>query len=193
MTISKLSFGLLGSSALAATLGLAPVLSGCGTEPIGPAPLEARSSYDDPVVGVKAGRLQGQVGPASVDAAADPLAAYAAMSTLRVLGVAREEARAVMMQVTLRIDEIELVPGVIERFGADDLGRLVLLGCVGQAIDTYDEFDRPANDVELVVERAPDGGAGDVSVQVTGTWEAGTLAEPVEPATVASFSFVLVR
>lgn len=195
MTISKLSLGSLGSSALVATLGLSPTLSGCGAEPIGAELLEVRSAYDAPVVGVKSGRLQGQVGPASVDAAADPLAAYASMGTLRVLGVAREEVRAVMLQVTLHTDEVELVPGVSEHFGPDDLGRLVLLGCVGQAIDVYDEFDRPATDVELVVERALEGGAGDVSVQVTGTWQAGTLEEPEAPVatTVASFSFVLVR
>ena len=171
---------------------LAAATLGCGVEPLVERPHERASPWDAPVIGVRSGWLQGQVGPAQVDAAAAPLAAYTAMSALRVVGVARDEERAVMLQVTLRTDDVELVPGVHEQFTPDDAGRLVLLGCVGQAIDVYDEFDSPADEVELDVAPAHGGGPGDVQVQLTGRWSHGAQEEP-EPSRSASLTFVLVR
>ncbi|OGQ15883.1 MAG: hypothetical protein A2138_15260 [Deltaproteobacteria bacterium RBG_16_71_12] len=187
MTISKSSFALMFSS----VLWLSPAL-GCGLEPIEEAPQDRTSPFDAPAAGVRDGHLAGQVGPAWVDAVAEPLRAYAAMSTLRVMGVALQDDRAVMMQVTLRTDDVALVPGTRERFDAADVGRLVLLGCVGQSLDVYDEYDRPADDVELVVDPVPGGGPGDVSVLLDGLWGTAEQSDR-EPATAASFSFVLVR
>lgn len=171
-----------------ATLSLALA---CGTEPLVAAPPEAPSPYDAPAVGVRSGYLIGEVGPARVDGAAAPLSAYASSSTLRVVGIARGEEHVAMLQVTLRPDEVELVPGVHERFSADDAGRLVLLGCAGQEVDVWDEFDRPADEVSLDVEPAPAGRPGDVTVRLAGHWSEGALSGA--PSATATFSFVLVR
>ena len=176
------------SSSVIASWGLA----GCGVAPVDLAPPDTRAAFDAPPRGVRSGYLVGEVGPALVDASASPLSAYSSMATLRVLGVARQQERAVMLQMTVRTDEVELVPGVNERFTREDLGSLVLLGCVGQEVGVYDEFDSPADDVELVVEPAPGGGPGDVSVQLTGTWRR-DAADDGEGGQVASLSFVLVR
>lgn len=185
MTTSKAHVALLCSSLLTPSLG-------CGSEPLQQAPLDYPSPFDAPTAGVRDGHLVGQVGPALVDAVAEPLRAYAAMSTLRVFGAALQDDRVVMLQVTLRTDEVALVPGVRERIDSSDAGRLVLLGCVGQSLDVYDEYDRPADEVELAVDAAPDGGPGDVTVLLDGVWgNAGHRGR--EPSTAASFSFVVVR
>lgn len=168
------------------------IVAGCGVERVQPDPVDRPSPYEAPAAGVRDGRLVGQVGPAWVDALADPLHAYSAMSTLRVVGASLQDERAVTLQVTLRTDDIALVPGTHERFSADDAGSFVLLGRVGQSLDIYDELDRPADEVELTVEPAPGGGAGDVSVQLDGVWwPAGQVGR--DPSTAASFSFVVVR
>ena len=175
---------------LAAISTLALALA-CGTEPLVEAAPEAPSPYDAPAAGVRGGHLRGEIGPAQVDGAAAPLSAYASMSTLRVVGISQGEEHIAMLQVTLRTDEVELVPGVRERFSADDAGRLVLLGCAGQEVDVWDEFDRPADEVILEVEPEPAGRPGDVTVRLTGQWAEGALSGA--PSALATFSFVLVR
>lgn len=165
---------------------------GCGAEPLLQAPLEQPSPYDAPAAGVRSGWLRGDVGPARVDGAAAPLAAYSSMNTLRVMGIVQAEDHVVMLQVTLRPDEVALVPGVHERFSAEDAGRLVLLGCAGQAVDVWDEFDRPADLVSLDVEPEPAGRPGDANVRLTGQW-VDPAAEGRAPRASATFSFIIVR
>lgn len=170
---------------------IAPTL-GCGVDQAPLGAVDRSSPFEARATGVREGRLVGQVGPAWVDTPADPLHAYAAMSTLRVVGASLQDDRAVMLQVTLHTDDVSLQPGTSARYGTDDAGVLVLLGCVGQSLDVFDEYDRPADEVDLTVEAAPGGGAGDVSVVLDGVWwQAGRDGR--DQSAAASFSFVVVR
>lgn len=134
------------------------------------------------------GHMRGDVGPAvDIDQAPDRLTAYDDGFYMVVESVARLDERAAMLYLSVTNGADLFVPGASETFTMNDTysedGTYVtLLGCTGQDVDIYDEFDVPADEVDVVVEEGEV--PGEVVVQTTGRWSDGSEA---------SATFTLVR
>ena len=65
------------------------------------------------------------------------------------------------------------VAGTSRTFRLDDYdadgAQVTLLGCTGQEMDVFDEYDVPADEVDVVVEEGTE--PGDVVVQIAGVWQ----------------------
>lgn len=155
--------------------------------------------FSSPVQSARDGHIAGDIGPVEgVDAPVGQLGAWDDGSYLAVEAAAQLEDRAVMIFVSASNAKDLFVPGGRGHFvfgEYDGVGAQVgVLGCVGQEIDTYDQYDAPADEVDVVVEAPKDGvgGPADVEVTVTGTWFIEHAGEETELRT-ASSTFVLER
>ncbi len=76
---------------------------------------------------------------------------------------------------------------------ASDATNVTMLGCVGQEVDVYDEYDMPADEVnvEVVAGDQPD----ELDVAVTGLWHDhdGSTGERLDSYREASTRFTLLR
>ncbi len=137
------------------------------------------------------GRLVGDVGPAEgVDAPAARLSAWDGGEFLSVENVAALPERFVMLYASITQPDEVLRPGTrTYTLAAHELETpsAVVLGCTGREANRYDEYDAAADEVEVVVEPAPDDddGRAVARVTLTGRWRAS--------GQVASSSFVLHR
>lgn len=123
------------------------------------------------------GYLRGDIGPArGVDQSPDRLSSYQDGSYAAIESVVSLPDRVAMMLVYVyRADEL-FVAGTHETFYVDEFDnfdgamQVTALGCTGQQMDVFDEYDVPADEVEVIVEAAPDGQPGDVDVVATARW-----------------------
>ena len=125
-----------------------------------------------PVRGAVEGRLVGDVGPVDgIDGDAQLLSAYDDGTYLSVETVVQLEDRAVMTLLAVTNGALLFVPGLhatftLENTGADDM-QIALIGCVGQNIGVYDEFDAPADEVTVEVQAGQD---DELLVAVRASW-----------------------
>lgn len=180
----------------------APVLAlvGCAAEPTAPAINDVQDiDFTSPVQGARDGHIGGDIGPVEgIDAPVGQLGAWDDGSYLAVEAASQLQDRAVMIFVSASNAGDLFVPGGRGHFvfgDYDGVGAQVgVLGCVGQEIDQYDQYDAPADEVDIVVEAADDELAGPADVQVTvqGTWFIEHPGEDTELRT-ASSTFILER
>ena len=138
--------------------------------------VDQQDPYDDgavPFVGIRDGQMNGDVGPAvGIDQVPDRLNVYDDGYYLSVESVAQLENRAAMLMLSASNAADLFVAGTSRRYSfsayEEDGAQVYLWGCTGQTMDVYDEFDVPADDVDVVVEEGD--APGEVVVQMTGHW-----------------------
>ena len=128
-----------------------------------------------PFTGARDGLMSGDVGPAvNINQAPDRLAVYDDGYYLSIEAVAQLQDRAAMLMLSASNAGDLFTAGTSRTFTFSnyeaDGAQVYLLGCTGQQMDIYDEFDVPADEVDVVVEEAPGGAPGEVQVQLTGLW-----------------------
>lgn len=177
-------------------LGFAVVTAACGAAPPAHAPAD-----DDPfaraLTGVRDGHVSGAIGGRAVDDPAEPIALFEGPDQLLVVAVVQHADRALMLQLAVRNDIGLFVPGEHDHATRDDAARVRLLGCVGQSVGVYDEYEGLADEVTIVVDDMDDApeAEGDVRVTVTGQWNAPAGVGATLPTlpTLAIARFVLER
>jgi len=151
---------------------------------------------EEPVVlggvfrGVSDGSLSGDIGPArNLDNDAPYLSLYDDGWYTAIEAVDVRPGRAAMFLVTASMPEEIFVVGTNETYRLEDYqeAHLTVLGCTGPAQGMYDEFDVPADEVDVVVEDGEQ--PGEVQVQVQARWNSIALNE----VRVAESKFTLSR
>ena len=143
------------------------------------------------ITGVVDGHLRGDIGPAlGLDTATSTLNHYDDGYYAAIEAVVVRPERAAMMMVSASNPNVVFAPGTHRTFRLSDYEEdgtaLSVLGCTGATEGYYDEFDYPADEVEVIVEPA-DGQPGEVVVQVNARWITASPEQPQE----ASSSFTL--
>lgn len=153
--------------------------------------------------GARDGHMRGDVGPATgINQAPQRLNAYDDGWYLSVESAAQLDDRAAMLMLSASNASDLFVPGMSGTFSLyeyeADGPQVTLLGCTGGSMDMYDEYDVPADEVDVVVEEGEQ--PGEVVVQVAGRWNAqveydydGNVVSSGGDVTVASASFTLTR
>jgi hypothetical protein len=173
-------------------------------EPMGPQIEDIQMNDQDvasqyqPVRGAVNGHLAGDIGPLSgLDASANLLSAYDDGYYLSVETVIEIPERAVMTLLSVSNGAQVFRPGLNATFtlenSLEDEVQVTLLGCVGQDVGVYDEYDAPADEVTVGVQEGVEEGEMDVAVQ--GRWydrDAATGAR-LDSFRTASSSFTLLR
>jgi hypothetical protein len=135
-------------------------------------------------------RLVGDIGPATnLDAVPNTLNVYDDGYYAAIEAVAVRPERAAMLMVSTSSPRLVFAEGSRTfRLGEyqDDGAEVYALGCTGATEGYYDEFDYPADEVDVIVEE-PGDTPGDVVVQVNARW---TTAYPGETRSATS-SFTL--
>jgi hypothetical protein len=166
--------------------------TGCGIDPgVDPeiGPLTDEDAAAAPWRAARDGHVRGVIGDQAVNDPAQRVdvfddGAYRSIGTVALVGD-----RAVMTQLMAGEGVPHLfTPGLEADFPLDEQSDVTLLGCVGQAVDVYDIYDAPADNVHVAV--GDDDALDEVTVTVTGTWES---EDKGTPPTVAVTSFVLTR
>jgi hypothetical protein len=122
------------------------------------------------VHGARDAYIQGAVGPIVLDNTARPTAYddgwYLSVESVVVLP---ERAAMTLLSVSNGTDVFR--PGLDATFRLEDYGndgpQVTLLGCVGQEEGIYDEYDMPADEVDVGI---TDGEGEDMDVSVSGRW-----------------------
>lgn len=172
---------------IATSMTLAALSTGCllGGEGAGETRIAAghvESRVDDgsyrPILEAVTGRISGDVGPLhGLDHQATQLSAYDDGYYISIETVVALPDRAVMTLLSVSKGAELFKPGVSATFPLDASSgdtRVTVLGCVGQDVDVYDQWDKPADEVDLEV-TAPDPGssenaANELDVDVHARW-----------------------
>jgi hypothetical protein len=151
-----------------------------------------------PVRGAVDGRLQGDVGPLTgLNHDANLLSAYDDGYYMSVETVVELDDRAVMTLLSVSNGAEIFQPGLNATFSLDNYDndgiQVTVLGCVGQDVGVYDEYDMPADEATVVVDEGatPD----EMAVQLTARWydrDPDTGAR-LESSHVAETQFTLLR
>jgi hypothetical protein len=131
--------------------------------------------WDAPIVGADDGRIRGDVGPArGIDNSAEETSAWDGGTVVSVENVVVLPERVVMVYASITGAKELLRPGTKATFLLDDRTgdgpSVVLLGCTGREPNIYDEYDAPADAVDVDVVGVDDGPPGAVDVAMTGHW-----------------------
>jgi hypothetical protein len=122
------------------------------------------------VRGAHGAYIDGAVGPLVLDNTARPTA-YDDGWYLSVESVVVLPDRAAMTLLSVSNGTEIFRPGLDETFRLEDYGsegpQVTLLGCVGQEEGIYDEYDMPADEVDVNI---TEGEGDDMDVGVTGRW-----------------------
>ncbi len=175
-------------------------VAGCSGEPLGngaPSPAD----YTAQITGVREGHLMGDIGPAEgINTPTTRINTWDDGTYLAVDAVVQLSDRAAMLFLSASNAAELFVPGTDTTFSFSDYydyqagePQIGLLGCVGQAIDVYDQYDAAADEVDLVVEANQGGEAGDIDVDVVGRWFVEAPADGALSVREARASFVLER
>jgi hypothetical protein len=137
--------------------------------------------WDAPIASADGGRIVGDVGPAlGVDSPASETSAWDGGTVVSVENVVALPDRAVMLYASITGASSLLRPGTRASFAVDDRTldgpSVVLLGCTGREVNLYDEYDAPADVVDVVVDTAEDGPPNAIDVSMTGHWGDATAA-----------------
>lgn len=93
---------------------------------------------------------------------------------------------AIMLQLNT-FDTKLVTPGTILANHDDPESAFTLLGCVGQAIDTYDMYDRAAD--QLIIDIVEIEDTNDLTIDVTATW----LSDEVGEGNIVAFGSVTLH
>lgn len=151
-----------------------------------------------PVQGALDGHVRGSIGPVTgLDHDAQLLSAYDDGHYLSVETVVEFEDRAAMTLLSISNGREFFRPGLNATFGLDDFNpdgtQVTVLGCVGQGVGVYDEYDMPADTATLVVEQGAN--ADEMDVSLTARWfdrDRATGAR-LQTSRLAETRFTLVR
>ena len=175
-------------------------LSACGAEPLRNTDL-GTADFTTPITGVRDGRLIGDIGPAAnLNAPATRINSWDDGTYLAVDAVAQLSDRVAMLFLSASNAAEIFVPGTETTFTFEDYydyevgqPQVGLLGCVGQAVDVYDQYDAAADEVDVIVEQAEDGGPADIDVEVVGRWFVEAPTDGTVTVREARGQFVLER
>lgn len=199
-----------GSMMAAAATLLIVSTSGClqgEPEPVGPSIEDIQMDRDTgvdegyrPVRGAVDGRLAGEIGPLSgIDSSATLLSAYDDGYYLSVETVVElfEQDRAVMTLLSVSNGADVFRPGLNATFtlenSNDDEVQVTVLGCVGQDVGVYDEYDAPADEVTVGVEEGEVEDEMNVAVQARWYDRNLTTGARLESFRSAQTQFTLLR
>jgi hypothetical protein len=166
-------------------------------QPSGPDDLHNFNGYAA-VRGAVDGHIRGDIGPvAGLDRDASDIAAFDDGEYASVETVVKTPDRATMTLLSVVGPTTVLQPGfsgsfTLESYASDQV-NVTMLGCVGQDVDVYDEYDMPADEVTVTV------GAGDLpdelDVTVDGVWHDrdATSGEQLDSSHTANTHFTLLR
>lgn len=126
-----------------------------------------------PVRGAVDGRVQGAIGPvAGLNHSASLLSAYDDGYYMSVETVVELDNRAAMTLLSVSNGSELFRPGLDATFSLDNYDndgvQVTVLGCVGQDVGVYDEYDMPADEATVVVEEGANPEEMDVSL--TARW-----------------------
>lgn len=127
--------------------------------------------------------LTGDIGPARDIKESSPMASvYDDGWFAAIESVAVQPDRAAMLMLSVSNPAVALVPGARTWSFSEQSGdtQVIALGCAGAEVGYYDEFDVPADEVDVVVEETPE--PGEVIIQATARW---TTAFPGEVRTAS--------
>jgi hypothetical protein len=144
------------------------------------------------------GFIEGEIGPAqNISHDASALSAYDDGYYLSVETVVELQGRAAMTLLSISDPAAVMRPGYVgdhslETYNSGGV-NVTVLGCVGQEMGVYDEYDMPADDVHIGVDEGQEPGQLDVALQAR--WFDHDPATGVRLATFrqASTQFTLVR
>ena len=147
---------------IAGTLMSAAITTGCMMEPESTREIDTNDrvpSTPDEDLGVIReafdARINGVVGPVTLDHEARP-SVYDDGWYLSVESVVQLEGRAAMTLLSVSNGQDIFMPGLSETFRIEDYSvdgpSVTMLGCVGQEVGIYDEYDMPADEVDVDIE-----------------------------------------
>jgi len=155
-----------------------------------------------PVRAAVDGKLQGQVGPLTgLDHDASLLSAYDDGYYLSVETVVQLQDRAVMTLLSVSNGAEIFQPGLDATFTLDNYDtegvQVTMLGCVGQDVGVYDEYDMPADEVHVSVDPGQnvDGDDEEMAVSLQARWydRDDATGERLATSKNASTDFTLLR
>jgi hypothetical protein len=156
-----------------------------------------------PVRAAVDGRLHGEVGPLTgLDHDASLLSAYDDGYYLSVETVVQLQDRAVMTLLSVSNGAEIFQPGLDATFTLDNYDsegvQVTMLGCVGQDVGVYDEYDMPADEVHVSVEPGTgvdDGDDSDMTVSLQARWydRDDSTGQRLATSKNASTEFTLLR
>jgi hypothetical protein len=182
--------------------GLAVVgVSACGAGPTREGADVDPAVFTGPVSGARDGRLVGDIGPAQdIDSPTARINSWDDGTYLAVDAVVQLTDRAAMLFFSASNAAELFVPGTDQTFTFSDYydyevgePQIGLLGCVGQAIDVYDQYDAAADEIDVTVTPADEGNAGDIDVDIVGRWFIEAPADGVVTTRQARGTFTLER
>lgn len=159
---------------IAGTLMTAAITTGCMLEPESSREINAEehprvAQNDDDYSIIRSAseaRIKGVVGPVTLDHTARP-SVYDDGWYLSVESVVELEGRAAMTLLSVSNGQEIWRPGLSQTFSIEDYSAdgpsVTMLGCVGQEVGIYDEYDMPADEVDVDIED----GQGDDEMVVT--------------------------
>ncbi|MDP2340291.1 MAG: hypothetical protein Q8O67_04985 [Deltaproteobacteria bacterium] len=176
-------------------------VAACGAEPLRNNGDIDPADFSGPITGARDGHLLGDIGPAEgINAPATRINSWDDGTYLAVDAVAQLEDRAAMLFLSASNAAELFVPGTEQTFTFNDYydyevgqPQIGLLGCVGQAIDVYDQYDAAADEIDVIVQPATDGGPGDIDVEIVGRWFIEAPTDGAVSTREARGSFVLER
>jgi hypothetical protein len=144
------------------------------------------------------GHVAGDIGPvANLDHDAQVVTAHDDGNHLSVETVVVLEDRAAMTLLSLSNGRDLLRPGLNATFDLDqfntDGAQVTVLGCVGQRIGVYDQYDMPADETTIVVEEGAEEDEMDVSLTARWFDRDSASGTHLDSSRVAETHFTLVR
>jgi hypothetical protein len=158
--------------------------------------LQPKSNEDEyPLVRIaRDATIKGAVGPVVLDHQALP-SVYDDGWYLSVESVVELEDRAAMTLLAVSNGSEILVPGLSDTFTIDDYDpdapSITMLGCVGQEAGVYDEYDLPADEVDVEVEQGA--AENEMAVHVTARWFDRADGVRIDTYQQAETEFTLLR
>ena len=151
-----------------------------------------------PVTGAIDGRLSGDIGPVNnLDSEATELSTYDDGYYISLETVVEMEDRAAMTLLSVSNGASIFHPGMDATFRLadnEDGLRVTMLGCVGQSPGVYDEYDAPADEVDVDVFEHEGGEEGALDVELQGRWyDRGSNGQPLETFRTAETRLTLLR
>jgi len=149
-----------------------------------------------PVLGAENGAVHGEVGALTLDHSASLLSAYDDGYYLSVETVIQLEDRAAMTLLSVSDEAGDFGPGLDETFLLSEYStsgmQVTMLGCVGQDVGVYDEYDMPSDETHVVVTEGV--GENTMDVGVTARWyDRSADGVQLETYQEAQTSFTLMR
>ena len=189
---------------VAGTMMTAALATGCMMEPqsdrdIETLPSERRvNGPDDGYRVVREAfnaRIKGTVGPVTLDSTARP-SVYDDGWYLSVESVVELDNRAAMTLLSVSNGGEIFMPGLKQTFNIEDYASdgpsVTMLGCVGQEVGVYDEYDMPADEVD--VEITPGETEDEMVVALGARWnDRNELGERLETYRAAETTFTLAH